>query len=209
MGKFAVIPANIFDRGLDPAQIALLAAMSACLNKHGYVQSTYEQLGKMVGRSKAWTKENIDKLAKNGLIKRDGRAFSILYDVQYTELKVQPAEQATPLKDKTVVNINNNNIYNKKSSRKKPSLPLPDDFEITPKMAAWATNSRPDVDFMDQTNQFKSWALAKDIRYSNWEQAWYNWIRRSEGRKNVKAAKPDSRQIFDHFQAATERAKQV
>jgi len=61
--------------------------------------------------------------------------------------------------------------------RKRGAKLVPDDFEITPEMQAWARASHPGVDLQTQTAAFRDHEF-KDSK-TDWVKAWRNWIRRS------------------------------
>jgi len=61
--------------------------------------------------------------------------------------------------------------------RKRGAKLVPDDFEITPEMQAWARASHPGVDLQTQTAVFRDHEF-KDSK-TDWVKAWRNWIRRS------------------------------
>jgi hypothetical protein len=65
-----------------------------------------------------------------------------------------------------------------KTSRKRSTAtPLPDDFTVTEAMAEWATEQGlSTAEIRKQTEKFKSGALAHGRSYSDWAQAWRNWI---------------------------------
>lgn len=64
----------------------------------------------------------------------------------------------------------------KKPSRKKPELPLPDDFAPTDAMRAWAAENAPGVDVDRATAKFINHAQANDRRQRDWPAAWRNWM---------------------------------
>ncbi|THV25981.1 hypothetical protein [Glycomyces paridis] len=64
----------------------------------------------------------------------------------------------------------------KKASRKKPEVPLPDDFTVTGDMRAWAAENTPGVDIERATLKFRNHAAANDRRQRDWPAAWRNWM---------------------------------
>ena len=59
-------------------------------------------------------------------------------------------------------------------SRKRPSTPLPDSWEPSPSNIAYATANGIDIEH--QAGQFRAHHLAKDSRFSNWDQAFRTWL---------------------------------
>lgn len=78
----------------------------------------------------------------------------------------------------------------KKPSRKKPELPLPDNFAATDAMRAWAAENTPGVDIDRATAKFRNHAIANDRRQRDWLAAWRNWML-NERPNNVVAIRPD------------------
>lgn len=64
-----------------------------------------------------------------------------------------------------------------KKSRRRPSRPIPDDFEITDDMRAWLVERNYVIaDAQRQTERMIRWAKAADKRYVDWVRTWENWI---------------------------------
>lgn len=74
--------------------------------------------------------------------------------------------------------------------RKRGARVVPDDFEVTPDMAAWARASHPGVDIQAQTAAFRDHEF-KDSK-TDFVKAWRNWIRRADALPMVRAG-PQSR----------------
>lgn len=59
---------------------------------------------------------------------------------------------------------------------------LPDDFQITTAMAAWATENVPEIDYATETMRFRDYwksAAGAKARKTDWEATWRNWMRRT------------------------------
>jgi hypothetical protein len=54
----------------------------------------------------------------------------------------------------------------------------PDGFQITDEMRDWVLERYPTLDYDRHTEGFVAWAKANDRRYSDWVQAWRNWMHR-------------------------------
>jgi hypothetical protein len=55
---------------------------------------------------------------------------------------------------------------------------MPEEFTLTAEMVAWVTEKYPTLDYDRHTEGFVAWAKANDRRYSDWLQAWRNWMHR-------------------------------
>lgn len=197
MSKFTIMPSKIFDQDLDPASIALYAFMCSQINDDGFVDATYAQMGEACGRSKAWVVENIKKLQSSKLVALEGRAkwVRILYDGQYSDLNGQPAEQIGQpaeqhLSSTIPIHTTTNPI---KKERKKPNLSVPDNFTPTDENMIWASQTRPDLDLTDVTENFIIYHKAKDNKYANWQMAWRNWIKKERQNAKITSVSPHAR----------------
>jgi hypothetical protein len=56
---------------------------------------------------------------------------------------------------------------------------LPDDFQVTELMAAWARKECPGIDIKAETEKFKDWHRAKGSLFKDWAAAWRTWMRRT------------------------------
>lgn len=80
----------------------------------------------------------------------------------------------------------------KKTRQKRLEVPLPDDFELTPKMREWAVTHLPSTFNIDEAfERFKDTARSKAWRYADWEAHWRNsmrnlvkWAAEAEAKKN-------------------------
>ena len=63
-------------------------------------------------------------------------------------------------------------------SRKKPSVPIPDDWVPNESHRARALGRGMDVDAL--ADEMRNWALSKDDRKANWDAAFTNWINRAD-----------------------------
>lgn len=61
-----------------------------------------------------------------------------------------------------------------KTTRRKPKVPLPDDWTPKPSHVEKAGDLRLDLNL--QAERFRNSALANDRRYSNWDTAFTNWL---------------------------------
>lgn len=61
-------------------------------------------------------------------------------------------------------------------SRRSPSRPLPDDWAPSDSHREKCTTERIDLDH--EADKFRNNALAKDMRYANWDRAFTNWLSR-------------------------------
>ncbi|MFI6594927.1 hypothetical protein ACIBHX_01695 [Nonomuraea sp. NPDC050536] len=71
-----------------------------------------------------------------------------------------------------------------KKSRRKPEIPIPDDFAVTAQMRAWAKSKSYTVDLDQQTFRFINHAKQNDRRCRDWLHAWRNWIDIGQEKQN-------------------------
>jgi len=187
MSKFTIMPTKIFELGLDPAQIALFAAMCCKIDDNGFVDTTYIKLGELCGRSKPWVVETITKLENNRLIKRENSSVRILYDGQYSDLTGQPTEQQGQSADHPLSSSNLITTTNNSTKRESRKTTLPKDFKPTDENLEWAIQKRPDLDLDSITENFILYAETHSTKYVNWQSAWKKWIKME--RQNDKIAK--------------------
>lgn len=64
-----------------------------------------------------------------------------------------------------------------KGGKKKPAIPIPDDWKPTQAHAEQA--AKLGLDLEDQAERFRNWALSKDERKVRWDQAFSNWLAKS------------------------------
>jgi hypothetical protein len=68
---------------------------------------------------------------------------------------------------------------NEESARaRRGKTACPDGFQITDEMRDWVLERYPTLDYDRHTEGFVAWAKANDRRYSDWVQAWRNWMHR-------------------------------
>ena len=61
-------------------------------------------------------------------------------------------------------------------SRRSPSRPLPESWAPSPSHIEKCSKERIDLDH--EAEKFRNHALAKDMRYANWDRAFTNWLSR-------------------------------
>ncbi len=208
--RFAVIPASSFKKGLEPQQIALLAAFSLLNDDDGFIQANYSEIAGMMNRSKAWITGNLKKLVAAGAVRQHEKGvFSIVNDEEF----VHSAEQDPLVRTNLVSNnIYNNNIYTP-VQRAKRKVPLPEDFAPDEKDQEYVLGKCPNLSSTDitlETEKFKSHALANDRRCVRWGQAWRAWMINSETYRAGKTSKrPTPNDHFEQLFEAAERAEQI
>lgn len=193
MSKFTIVPTKIFELELDPAQIALFAAMCCKIDDNGFVDTTYIKLGELCGRSKPWVVENITKLENNNLIKREGSTVRILYDGQYSDLKGQHTEQNGQSTDRLLTSSNLINTTINSNKRESRKTTLPKDFKPTDENMEWAIIKRPDLDLVSITENFILYAETHSTKYVNWQSAWKKWIKMERKNETTKSINPHAR----------------
>lgn len=62
--------------------------------------------------------------------------------------------------------------------KRSPERPLPADWSPNDTHRAYARENGINLDF--QAERFKTWALAKDVRYRRWDQGFKNWLLKAE-----------------------------
>jgi len=210
-GRFGIIPATVFNAGLTPQDIALLALLSTYADNTGYCWPSYKTLAEKLNRSQGWVSQRVNILKDEGFLvisKRGAQkyGFKLLYDqsvtvqpaeldietVQPAEVTVQPAEQ-----NKT---INIQYRYTKK-------VQLPDGFKPTAEMLEYLANKRPDINISKFTENFILSCQAKGYLYKNWTMAWKKWVlSEPEAKPNGKQRthSPTTEQILNAFSDAAE-----
>lgn len=73
--------------------------------------------------------------------------------------------------------------------KKSPKSPVPDHFEITPALIAWASENEITVDLASCTAQWQDAMRSKDERKVDWVAAWRNAMRFAQKWHNEKIAK--------------------
>lgn len=71
-----------------------------------------------------------------------------------------------------------------RASRRKPEIPMPDDWKPKPAHVAFAAERG--VDGRHEEGQFRAWVASKDVRYRDWDAAFRGWL----GRANPAKATP-------------------
>ena len=74
------------------------------------------------------------------------------------------------------------------SSRRKPSRPIPDNWTPSPSHIEKCSKERIDLDH--EAEKFRNNALAKDMRYANWDRAFTNWLSRDWVKKTSAGLDP-------------------
>ena len=187
MGKFGIIPEELFAGDLSPAQISLYVALSLYADKDGYCYPSYETLAGKLNRTKGWVSTNIKSLESSQIIKIEQRGcqkygFRLL-------LTVQPTKQPFSILNGTVqpAKQNNTNEHNHKRERRSLTT-IPADFRLTDDLIAYLKKERPDLNAEEFHQHFVLQCEAKGYRYKNWKSAWKAWVRR-EKKSNAKTAK--------------------
>lgn len=91
-----------------------------------------------------------------------------------------PNTPFTPLKGGVSPASQDQSLGEPKNNKRKPSRSIPENFPTTDLIARQQDAAREagaDCDMAYQAERFRSWALSKDARYSDWSQAWLNWTR--------------------------------
>lgn len=60
--------------------------------------------------------------------------------------------------------------------KREPKRELPDDWEPSFDLIAWAAEKHPRVNANAETQKFKRHHIGKRTKWSNWDMAWQNWI---------------------------------
>lgn len=74
------------------------------------------------------------------------------------------------------------------ASRKKPSRPIPDNWAPSPSHIEKCTAEHIDLDH--EAEKFRNNALAKDMRYANWDRAFTNWLSKDWVKKTSTGLNP-------------------
>ena len=73
-------------------------------------------------------------------------------------------------------------------TRRKPSRPIPNDWTPSPSHIEKCANER--IDLNHEAEKFRNNALAKDMRYVNWDRAFTNWLSRDWVKKTSAGLDP-------------------
>lgn len=196
MSRFGIIPASVFDHGLTPQEIALLALLSTYADRNGWCFPKYQTIADGLSRSKAWVSENMSNLESAGFLKvskskRGVLRYKLLYDtVQPSEQGVQPAERH--------LNSTNEHTINK---RKKQKTDIPEGFCLTDDMSSWANKHNPKINPEEFTQTFILKVQAGGYQYVNWVSAWKTWFK-NERNGNVTSRKnkaPNANETVSRF----------
>ena len=161
MDRWAGLPSNIFERGVEPAGLILLLAMSVHLDKHGNLKATFETLGNMCKRTKGWVSKNMKLLIEEGLVEQVGNTFKIVNDVSYGEQLYNNTN--------LVNNINNNNIYTKTT--------LPENYKPSDQtLEKLRPHIRDSSHLNIELEKFCNHAIQNNRKLANWDAAFRNWI---------------------------------
>lgn len=88
---------------------------------------------------------------------------------------------------------------------------LPDDFEVTPELVAWARREVPDVDGRRETERFVNYwrgAGGAKARKVDWPATWRNWMLRADddlGRQRASPRPTRQQETDDQFNRAMQR----
>ena len=88
------------------------------------------------------------------------------------------------------------------ASRRKPEIPMPDDWVPKPSHVAFALERG--VDGRHEEGQFRAWAASKDARYRDWDAAFRGWLGRANPRGGTTTKRPAVNRNMDtvaHFAA--------
>ena len=73
------------------------------------------------------------------------------------------------------------------ASRRKPEVPMPDDWTPKPSHVAYAVERG--VDGRHEEGQFRAWVASKDARYRDWDAAFRGWLGRATPQKLAPTAR--------------------
>jgi hypothetical protein len=94
-GHLCVIPARIFDiEGVDPSDVAVLAALAAFADKDGFCFPRQATIGALLRRDRTWVSRRLAKLERLGVLEsqdRSGRGKE--YRIQYNHISRTPDVQ--------------------------------------------------------------------------------------------------------------------
>lgn len=95
-----------------------------------------------------------------------------------------------------------------KATTKKRGSRLPDDWTLSPELAAWAKSERPELDdrmvraMADSFRDFWTSKTGKDATKLDWAATWRNWVRNQRitgGGQRAGPARPSSHLNLDHI----------
>lgn len=145
-------------------------------------------------------KRCIETLKRDGRITAEETKLGTLYTVvNYESYQVFPGQQEKEHRTLTEQRQNtdrtirtkqtkqvNNPPVSPQGGKTKKAFRLPEDWEPTPELLAWAKAKHPTVNTETQTELFKNHFLANGKTMVDWSRAWQNWIARSPqfGRPN-------------------------
>lgn len=138
MSRFAVVPAVVFDAGLDAPYIALYAALALHADKSGHCFPSHETLAKLCGRSIGWVSGGIKAIEEAGLLSKRYYANKKLkywiktdfpdveVSIQETEDTIQPSEERLQPTENRLqpAETNNTNITTPINNTKEHNPPI-------------------------------------------------------------------------------------
>ena len=195
-----------FSGGTFDKRSAWMWILSAADPQAGRLHISIRDLAIVLDWSKDKTHRFLNELINYGYIATDtATGITLITICNYERLLANPwineTERATP---------------HKKVSRRKSARSLPDDFAISDDMRNWANEKAIGVDIEIKTERFCAYWRARDGRFARWDQAWKNWVLKSNEFNHRKrpargtAAATDERRtaltlaVTSHRQAAAE-----
>lgn len=108
----------------------------------------------------------------------DGNAQVTLAALQDDQVSVTPAlAREEKIREEVNTTSSLRSEVGAVAPRKRGARLVPDSFDVTPEMQAWARATHPSVDLQTQTAAFRDHEF-KDSK-TDWVKAWRNWIRRA------------------------------
>lgn len=185
------------DAPLDNGEKLLFIALLNRANSRGESWPSLSVLSKDTGLSESTVKRRLKKLVGLGMIEKinrktdDGEYLSNLYKVNVWQPGgLGQSDHTYGQGDPTLGQgdlLSTKQEVQPKKVRRKPETTLPDDWVPTDGHLAYARESG--IDLSHESEQFKNWALAKDVRYRDWNAGFRTWL--GNARKWAKPVAPE------------------
>ena len=205
---------RVFDKEVDATTQRVLLVLCDHANDHGHCWPSIPLIAWKLGVSERTVIRNVARLEEIGVIKVHRRTGSVnRYEIDLGVLpdksplvtKRHPGQNVTPDSDvttrvtkrqgssDTAMSPEPSRTVNEpsggaKASKRKPELPLSDDFVLDGKVMDYAVSQGMTEDRARyQFERMKNWAEGNDIRRRNWMAQWRNWVLK-DVRENGKGA---------------------
>ena len=202
--RFGIIPASLFDHGLGPAEVALIALLSTYADKNGWCWPSQSTLATKLGRSRAWVISSLKTLQEAKILEITRKSggiskYRISYDACHpTNTSRQPADT-------------------EQYQEQEGSPPTPPKTRRAAIDPAWkppttlqtAMHDRyPEIDIATEAEKMVNWAIDQGKVGTDWNRRFQNWcataekMRKSYGRRSS-PSRQSAADVLNRIRAAT------